>query len=192
MTEKFKPIPKRFAVPLAMVGSVLMTTLAACTSSPSARPEGCVDESQGKQTQTDVFIKRGIWGEIPLIDLRTVQGFAFSGSGGFLSFSAAVISGTRVQFAWRTMEPENPSTVISELPVSSVLFKVLDNPDGPPKVSFGLDPEKFLTQKYTGSVRACVLPADYQNPNSYLLTHPGITTFTMSRAEFGTFRVPGG
>lgn len=169
---------------------------------------GCYEDEPYRRLapeQEEIFKRRGLYGQRPLVDLRTMPGFTMSGtiSGSFLSFSGGAEGGSRsnVQFAWRTGE-EKPRIVISELPITKAVF-VPSQETGIATVLFKFsDPKAWVHKVYSGLFIKGPYTFDSDNPNDFLQgviqdygpikTSEKMTlaTFTLPESEFKNILSP--
>ncbi|PIY94798.1 MAG: hypothetical protein COY68_01455 [Candidatus Levybacteria bacterium CG_4_10_14_0_8_um_filter_35_23] len=131
----------------------------------------------------------GLSGSHELVDLRKVPGMTFNGylNGGFI-FTSGEINGkteTVVQFAWKwtwRKTPDESVIVISELPVSKVMFNVDDSIDKKPDVRINFDTYS-LQFAFDWEDRHI----DPNNPNSYL-SYSTLAIFDLSENDFKSFK----
>lgn len=164
-----------------VVGSTLgLGIVAGCAESPL---------SVARRTERKIVEERGINGEHPIIDLRSIPGFSQRGDigGGFLSFSGTYEgkTTTMLQFAWKVAE-EDKDFQISEVPVDKIKFRTVE-PNTQPTVQFEVDDkglEKLLTIKDSSYVTQ--FPS---NLNDYVAAS-SLITISLSEADYKNFNSP--
>lgn len=144
----------------------------------------------------NILQKKGLLGEIPIIDLREVPGFDFKGhmAAGFLVVSGEFQGKTTEMLEFALNPGGEKGIQTSRVPTRNVQYLIMEDPNTKPTVRFtGMKPESFIIYGAKPGAGCMVgrepIAINSNNVNDYVdAVADQIAIVTISRKDWGEFR----